>query len=83
LLSCRLPKNTKVNISGTFQKKKREKLSNQLAHQPNQFSAAAIYSSKVRSGKLETMEFFYNKNCGSGQEGLKLQHETLLKLIKQ
>lgn len=29
------------------------------------------------------MEFFYNKNCGSDQEGLKLQHETKLKLIKQ
>jgi len=28
----------KVNISDTFQKHKSEKLSNQLAHQPNQFS---------------------------------------------
>jgi len=43
-------------------------------------TAAVIYSSTIRSGKQETMEFFYNKNCASGHEGLKLQHETKLKL---
>jgi len=32
-------KTQKVNISDTFQKQKSEKLSNQLAHQPNQFSS--------------------------------------------
>jgi hypothetical protein len=79
----------KVNISDTFRSRKvRSYLiswpisptSSQVFAIYASSTAAVIHSSKIRSGKQETMELFYNKNCGSGHEGLKLQHETKLKL---
>jgi hypothetical protein len=46
-------------------------------------STIVIYASQIRSGEQEKMEFFYNKNCESGHEVLKLRHKTKSKLISQ
>jgi hypothetical protein len=34
------------------------------------------------SGEQDKITFFYNKNCGSGHENLKLKHEIKSKLIQ-
>lgn len=83
VLHADFQKTQKVNISDIFRSRQVRNYIISWPISPTSSQVFAIYASstaaKIRSGKQETMEFFYNKNCGSGHEDLKLQHETKLK----